>query len=194
MNIVQVEEGCRLNPCATSRGELVSAARKLADEKGLSHVGVRDVAALCGVAVGSLYNYFPTKADLIAAVIEDFWRGVMRREHCAPQPQEPFPAYVERLYGELAQSLSAFQSDWLTQIAALGDAERRKGRTLEARCFAHIRQELQAAAERTVASSSPFAGRESELAEFVFRHMMALLRDGQPACAFLREVLERLLE
>ena len=182
-----------MNPCATSRGELISAARKLADSKGLSHVSIRDVAALCGVAVGSIYNYFPTKSELIAAVIEGFWRDAIHMERCARWEHESFPAYVERLYGELAQSLHAFQTDWLTQIAALGDAERRKSRALEARCFAHIRDGLKTAAEQTLDPASLSAGRATELADFVFRYMMALLREGMPDCRFLREALEKLL-
>lgn len=180
-----------MNKSVTSREALLAAAKDIAYSQGLSSVNIRAVAAKCGVAVGSIYNYFPTKADLIAGVIEDFWRQAAHREHCAILPGEPFPAYVSRLYGELYGDLQDFQSGFLTQMAALTAEERQKGRALEARCFDHIQAGLVSALERD--PSPRWRGREPELAGFVFRHMLALLREGAPDCAFLQTVLEALL-
>lgn len=179
-----------MNKSVTSREQLLAAAKEIAYGQGLTHVNIRAVATKCGVAVGSIYNYFPTKADLVAAIIEDFWRQAIHREQCVPLENEPFPAYVERLYRELSGNLAAFQSGWLTQISALSTEERRKGRELEARCFSHMREGILAALPR---DSGPFSGRETELADFVFRYMMALLREGKPDCAFLRALLQQLI-
>lgn len=180
-----------MNKSVTSREALLCAAKDIAYGQGLDQVNIRAVAARCGVAVGSIYNYFPTKSDLIAAVIEDFWRQAAHREHCAILPGEPFPAYVSRLYAELSADLRTFQSGFLAQMDALGSETREKGRELEARCFAHIQSGLASALERT--GSPRWRGREQDLAQFTFRHMLSLLRDGQPDCAFLQTVLEELL-
>lgn len=179
-----------MNKTVTSREQLLSAAKDLAYGQGLSNVNIRAVAAKCGVSVGSIYNYFPTKADLIAAVIEDFWRQAAHRETCSPRPGEPFPAYVGRLYADLAHSLSEFQSGWLSQIAALGPEERRKGRDLERRCFGHIQAHLVRALEQSPLPR--FRGREEALSGFVFRNLLSLLKEGSPDCALLQEILEAL--
>lgn len=180
-----------MNRPVISRELLLSAAKDLAYAQGLDKVNIRAVAAKCGVAVGSIYNYFPTKADLIAAVIEDFWQQAVHHPSCTPLSGEPYPLYVGRLYADLSDRLSAFQSGWLSQIAALGTEERQKGRALEAKCFGHIRMQLVHTLEQNPVPR--FQGREAELADFTFRYLLALLREGLPDCAFLQEVLEGLL-
>lgn len=178
-----------MNKSVTSREQLLGAAKEIAYRQGLSQVNIRAVAAKCGVAVGSIYNYFPTKADLIAAVIEDFWRSAAHRETCAAQPGEPYPDYVGRLYAQLARDLSAFQSNWLSQISALGAEERQKGRELETKCFAHLKEGL----THAMALDPRIAGRPDEwpaLTDFTFRNMMSLLRLGAADCAYFQTVLD----
>ena len=57
-----------------NRRRILDAARKVFADEGLG-VGVDAVARTAGVGVGTLYRRFPTKHDLLAAVIED---GVCR--------------------------------------------------------------------------------------------------------------------
>ena len=180
-----------MNKSVISREQLLGAAKEIAYGQGLSQVNIRAVAAKCGVAVGSIYNYFPTKADLIAAVIEDFWRTAAHRETCAAQPGESYPRYVGRLYTELLKDLSLFQSGWLAQIATLGAEERQKGRELEAKCFAHLKDGL----VHAMAQDPRTAQRRDEwasLTDLTFRTVMSLLREGAPDCAYFQRVLEAL--
>ena len=36
-------------------------------------------AAACGVSVGSIYNYFTSKADLVGAIVESVWHEIFHR-------------------------------------------------------------------------------------------------------------------
>ena len=67
-----------MNKTATSRQALLEAAREIARRDGLGHISIRRTAAMCGVSIGTVYNYYPAKADLVLAVIEDFWKRVAR--------------------------------------------------------------------------------------------------------------------
>lgn len=53
-----------------NRAKILAAARLLVAEQGVD-VGMDDIAASAGVAVGTLYRHFPTKADLVGAVVDD---------------------------------------------------------------------------------------------------------------------------
>ena len=65
-----------MNKTATSRQALLEAAREIARRDGLGHISIRRTAAMCSVSIGTVYNYYPAKADLVLAVIEDFWKRV----------------------------------------------------------------------------------------------------------------------
>lgn len=62
-----------MNKIVTSKEEILRASRKLLQEQGWSAVNIRSVAAACGVSVGSIYNYFDSKAALVGAVVENIW-------------------------------------------------------------------------------------------------------------------------
>ena len=64
-----------MNTNVTSREALVTAAREIALAESLSKISIRRIATVCGISVGAIYNYFPTKSELMIAVIEDFWRS-----------------------------------------------------------------------------------------------------------------------
>lgn len=59
---------------AAREGILAAAHRQLA-EGGLASASVTTVAARAGVATGSLYRHFPSRGDLLAAVVGDALRG-----------------------------------------------------------------------------------------------------------------------
>jgi AcrR family transcriptional regulator len=50
---------------------IIRAARALASEAGLRAVQIAPVAERAGVAAGTVYRYFPSKEDLVAAVVSD---------------------------------------------------------------------------------------------------------------------------
>ena len=53
---------------------LVEAKRQIA-ERGYQNTTIRSVAKECGVAVGTVYNYFKSKDMLIASFILEDWIG-----------------------------------------------------------------------------------------------------------------------
>ena len=49
---------------------ILDAATSLAAERGMSAVQIAAVAERAGIAAGTVYRYFPSKTDLVAALIE----------------------------------------------------------------------------------------------------------------------------
>lgn len=56
-----------------TRQKLVEAAHALIWANSYAHVSVDDICRAAGVQKGSFYHFFPTKADLAAAALEDHW-------------------------------------------------------------------------------------------------------------------------
>lgn len=67
------------------RGRVIEAAMDLAREGGYEAVQMRDVAARADVALGTVYRYFSSKDDLLAAVWAD-WRAALENRLHHGQP------------------------------------------------------------------------------------------------------------
>jgi AcrR family transcriptional regulator len=57
---------------ARTRGRIVEAARELFYEQGYEATSLKQVAAAAGVHGGSVYHFFPSKARLVEAVLENY--------------------------------------------------------------------------------------------------------------------------
>ena len=53
---------------------ILSAARRLVAEQGYAAVTMRAVAKECGIAVGTFYNYYPSKDAMLAACLLHDWQ------------------------------------------------------------------------------------------------------------------------
>src|SRR5215207_25906 len=54
---------------AARRDAIVTAARALASEQGMDAVQIVPVAERAGIAAGTVYRYFPSKTDLVTALV-----------------------------------------------------------------------------------------------------------------------------
>ncbi len=63
---------------SAGRDRLLATARQLFTRHGASNVGINDVTAAAGVARMTLYNNFPSKDALTAAVYEEMARAVLQ--------------------------------------------------------------------------------------------------------------------
>ena len=68
-----------MNTVVTSKDEILKTSRELIRSQGWSAISIRSVAAACGVSVGSIYNYFDSKAELVGATVESVWCEIFRR-------------------------------------------------------------------------------------------------------------------
>lgn len=84
------------------RTDLLETARKQLSEKGYAKTTIRSVAAECGIAVGTVYNYFPSKDMLIASFVSEDWHETLAALRA--YPTENAEDYFRYLY----DSLTAF--------------------------------------------------------------------------------------
>jgi AcrR family transcriptional regulator len=69
---------------STQRQHILSTALTLMAQQGVDGTSMRNLAAATGLNVASLYHYFPSKRDLLVAVLEE--RGFVDNPAVASQP------------------------------------------------------------------------------------------------------------
>jgi AcrR family transcriptional regulator len=115
---------------AARHDAIITAAAALAAEGGINAVQIAPVAERAGIAAGTVYRYFPSKTDLVAALVASVSAreiGAMcRAADAAPGPLSAlaaaFATYAARALGErrLAFALIAEPVDADTDTVRLG--------------------------------------------------------------------------
>ena len=65
------ERSARRADAVRNRTAILEASKQLVTEQG-AEVAMGEIARVAGVAVGTLYRHFPNKADLLAAVVNEY--------------------------------------------------------------------------------------------------------------------------
>jgi AcrR family transcriptional regulator len=148
-----VPSGNRSRSQHQRRKRIVAAAAALASRGGVEAMQMRTVAERAGVALGTLYRYFPSKMDLVVAVVAEeidlLETSIQRRPLRAATPaRRAVDVLMRAIRGlmrepELADALvrslimSSVQTDFggritdlLLRVSSQGDAEESR-RTLE---------------------------------------------------------------
>ena len=58
------------------REKAIAETRVVLEEQGFELLAMRDIAKKCGVAVGTMYNYFPSKEYLTGCVVLEDWESI----------------------------------------------------------------------------------------------------------------------
>lgn len=111
-----------------NREELLEVARQVIREQGVD-ASLRDIARRAGVGIATLYRHFPTREDLIAAIIGE---GIMRLNARAAELSETKPAgeALEEWLGYIASRIGPYNG----LPAAMDDAIAMAGSPLGALC------------------------------------------------------------
>jgi len=139
---VTAEGASRRADAVRNRTSILEAAKQLVAEQG-ADVAMGEIARAAGVAVGTLYRHFPNKADLLAAVVNEYVEALAddaqgaweRVEAGRADAAQELLGFLERALEMIARSHAA-----KTVAQALGEA---LGRLVEAgRASGRLRRDL----------------------------------------------------
>ena len=127
--------------------EILRASRELIRREGAAAVNIRAVAAACGVSVGSIYNHFGSKAELVREAVESVWREIL----CWPQGEAAFcdtEACIVWLYRQLEDGARRYPGFFTLHALGFLDGERPDGRRQMQRAWERLQGALCAVLRR----------------------------------------------
>lgn len=80
---------------------LIEETRRQVMEVGYTALNIREIARNCGVGIGTVYNYFPSKDALIAQFLLQDWKESLERIHLAVSECSDAEAVFAAVYREL---------------------------------------------------------------------------------------------
>ena len=84
------------------REQIITEARKQLFSQGYGGTTIRSVASACGIGVGTVYNYFPSKDILISSFMLEDWH------ECTDAIAALDPGDFDRFFSGISAALSAF--------------------------------------------------------------------------------------
>ena len=182
-----------MNTIVTSQEAILEACRELVESRGLEALNIRAVAEKCGISVGAVYHYFPSKAELAAAAVAEIWRSIFHGDSCAPPPAS-FSSAVESVFESFRRGAEKYPRFFSAHSLLFAGSERDGARRVMEEAFCHMKEGLRAAlhGDRTIPETA-FSGElgEAEFVDFVFSALLALLAREKSSCGGLLELIRR---
>lgn len=129
-----------MNQVVTSKEEILKASRELTGKGGWEAVSIRAVAEACGVSVGTIYNYFSSKDDLIGASVESVWHDIFHQEET--DAFSDILSCVRWLYRRMEYGGKQYPHFFNLHALRFAEGSRTQGREKMLKTWGHIRLSL----------------------------------------------------
>lgn len=185
-----------MNKIVTSKEAILNSAKEIAYRDGISKLNIRTLASECGVSVGSIYNYFPTKDDLVIAVIEEFWKNIFQKGMCDHQINLCFVQFYEKLYFRFYNYLKVFKEDMISQLSLLSKDIKQKGRSKEDEYLNRMKSVMMyhLKIDESIRKDVWTENFTMEcFIDFAFDNMFLMLKNNQMNIEFFKELITKLI-
>jgi AcrR family transcriptional regulator len=173
------------------RQSLLDCARRIECAEGADALSVRKLASEANIAVGTVYNYFESKQEVMLAMTEEYWNSALKEmQGCITA--ERFSEQIRQIYAFLAEKLNdcakvlmmSLREDAESGRARMASMQGTVGRALVKRL------ENDPMIRKNIWSDS-FT--KEAFASFVLDNLFVALRQPRDEVDFLVELIERIL-
>ena len=130
-----------MSSTVVSKEVILEHSRNLIQQQGWEAINIRTLAATCDVSVGTIYNYFASKAELVTATIESIWFDIF---HISKQPQEfeSFISCIEWIHNCVQQGMKKYPNFFHGHSMSFVDKEKATGKQVMQQSWNHIKQAM----------------------------------------------------
>ena len=96
-----------------TREKILAAARRQLTAENEGRFSMRRIAALCGVSAGTIYNHFPDKDSLMAAVMVEDWHRTLAVMDRRSRRAETFIRGIAGIYNAVSDFIAQYEKIWM---------------------------------------------------------------------------------
>lgn len=93
---------------------ILGKAQEILYRDGYQKLSMRTLAKECEIALGTIYNYYPTKKELITEMMEGYWMNYLKQVRKIAGSETEFYRKLKDIYNELVVVIRNFRQFWLT--------------------------------------------------------------------------------
>ena len=182
-----------MNKVITSTVAILAISKRIAAQEGLAELSMRKIARECGVAVGSIYNYFPSKEDIIAETIGCIWDELIAEAQVFSESCD-FVAAVEQFFSMAKRGTEKYPNFLTVHRTGFPPTEKDQGKMKMTAYFASVSKQLSAvlnADPKVSPQAFTPAFDQASFIGFVLKSIIALLQSQGEDCKVLTEMIAR---
>lgn len=176
------------------RDNLLLVANQIVDNEGFDKLTMRKLAQQAEVSIGSVYNAFESKDQLIMCIIENYWStsidNIVRNSN---GNNLSFCDKLESFYLQFRKITKEFHQDWLKDLVKI-----QMTNPQVAQLSSEYKSDIEAYILQMILEDNhiknqlddSFTG--EKLSTFIFEYMMILLREDSKSLGFLRIILDKI--
>lgn len=92
---------------------ILDTAKNILFTEGYSKLSMRNIAKECNIGIGTIYNYFPTKRDLVIEMIAVYWTDYFDILHKIIYNNEDIFNKLHNIFNKLEVFIKTFKEIWL---------------------------------------------------------------------------------
>ena len=98
---------------------LLEEARRQVENSGFSSMTIRSVAKACGVGVGTVYNYYPSKEALVATFMLSDWNTCVTHIQSCSEGSDTLEPVLRTIYEKLRLFMKQYDPIFRDESAAI---------------------------------------------------------------------------
>lgn len=92
---------------------ILGKAKEILYDDGYQRLSMRNVAKACDIALGTIYNYYPTKKDLVVEMMTEYWHEYICKVQAIVNSEYDFYVKLENIFSDLKNFIKTFKDVWL---------------------------------------------------------------------------------
>jgi AcrR family transcriptional regulator len=93
---------------------ILGKAKEILYNQGYSKLSMRALSKACNIALGTIYNYYPTKKDLVIEMMTEYWQTYLNSVQKIADSQDDIYIKLGNIFNELRTFIESFRQYWLT--------------------------------------------------------------------------------
>jgi len=123
MNIVHKGSETMPKVIDNLREIILSQAREIVVNQGIDKLTMREVSNKTCIAVGTIYNYFPTKRELTTVLIEKYWYEYLNHIDEIDNTVDDLFTKLHRIYSKMEYFVDTFKEIWVKNYSTAYSAD-----------------------------------------------------------------------
>lgn len=194
MNIVQRRKVVNTLDIIDTKTHILNVAENLALVVGINNITMRMIAEKAEISLGSIYNYYTNKGEIICDIIENFWKDAFSNINLSHIHSLDFLSALETIYYELSNFLHTFKQNWLEQLYLLPAKDRISSKKKEEEYLFKIHTFIKRSLSNYENIQRNYTSTEIEkLSKFIFDNMIIILKSDYDDFPLFKKVLTKIL-